>query len=66
MIRVITDAYCMIQHGATALMKACVQGHATVVESLLQQGADVHAQNRVRIVIWWYIVRMYIYIYIYY
>ena len=56
----------MIQHGATALMKACVQGHATVVESLLQQGADVHAQNRVRIVIWWYIVRMYIYIYIYY
>ena len=65
MIRVITDAHCVIQHGTTALIKAGVQGHATVVESLLQQGADVHTQNRVRTPLFYAgILCEYIYIYI--
>ena len=38
----------MIQNLWTALMYASDRGHLPVVEYLVQQGADIHMQNKVR------------------
>ena len=36
------------QGGYSALMTACLKGHANVVEHLAKAGAEVNAQNEVR------------------
>ena len=33
------------QKGTTALMLATIRGHADIVELLLENGADIHAEN---------------------
>ena len=38
----------MIQDGRTALMYASIYGHLPVVEHLVQQGAAIDVQNKVR------------------
>ena len=38
----------MIQDGTTAVMWASISGHFTIVEYLVQQGADINTQNEVR------------------
>ena len=38
----------LIQEGPTALMRASMKGHTTVIELLLQHGADVNAKDKVR------------------
>ena len=37
----------LIQKGQTALMYASQNGHASVVECLVQKGADVNVRNKV-------------------
>lgn len=37
----------MIQSGNFALLQACTYGHVSVMDKLLQSGADVNAQNEV-------------------
>ena len=38
----------MIQAGRTGLMLASIGGHLPVVQYLVQQGADIDAQDKVR------------------
>ena len=38
----------MIQDGYTALLYACRYGYHTIVEYLVQQGAQVNMQDKVR------------------
>ena len=38
---------CVLQAGVTALIDASYQGHITVVQTLLDAGADVRAQDNV-------------------
>ena len=38
----------MIQYGETALMRASRSGYLSVVQYLVQQGADINTQNKVR------------------
>ena len=38
----------MIQDGITALMQASYKGHLPVVEYLVEQGADISTQDKVR------------------
>ena len=41
--------YCDIQFRRTALMHASSQGYRDIVEFLVDQGADIHTQDYVRI-----------------
>ena len=45
--RLITMAVCVLQEGYTALANASDCGHLTVVQTLLDAGADVRAQDYV-------------------
>ena len=38
----------MIQNGWTALMWASMYGHLSVVQYLVEQGADINTQDKVR------------------
>ena len=38
----------VVQYGYTAVMYASSNGHLPVVQYLVQQGADIHMQDKVR------------------
>ena len=39
----------VVQYGYTAVMYASSNGHLPVVQYLVQQGADIHMQDKVKI-----------------
>ena len=39
--------YLVLQNGMTALMGACKEGHLSVVEELVNRGADIDAKDDV-------------------
>ena len=39
---------CVVQEGSTPLSEACEKGHESIVETLLNRGADVNAVDEVR------------------
>ena len=47
-LNIIILSIIVIQAGSTALLYACRYGYHTVVEYLLQQGADIDIQDNVR------------------
>jgi len=38
----------VVQYGDTALLHASENGHRSIVEMLLDRGADIHHKNKVR------------------
>ena len=48
-VHIIIFSYLHVQDKSTPLMIACHNGHVDVVNVLLQHGASVHLQNKVKL-----------------